>query len=503
MVQYNMTMEQLPGHIEATRYLCQEASSVLSSLRSGPPAVAHGDLVQDLRILRKQLKTQHLTLAASSSESVVLHNEHEDDNDNEDEDDFLWTISPFLAVVMDPICSGRHTLCALRAVHRLLERGTFVSLVKFKFGQSAKRLSLDVIAKAVLDCKFEQTDISGDEAVEMALADLLGLLIVLDSVKLMSMDSTISDSVQSNSLPCAHDFISPLQSKTRMSAFTSVFVARNTFIHSPALCYHVEGVLQNMISATFRDCMSVRRTSAIEDAARTMLEFLVQQLLHTPLNISDDGNIVVNEAQTLHDATRVLCLKLIRCLVREGWGSRNISNNNGGKSRRNQQDENSRPLLGIIQDELCLALLIIGQAAGGIVLSLEVLSEVCSTILCLWGSSLFLRQRLYLQFEAIISGFFVRALSQLRQRQIPIDSSEFTKNQSFDAECEIILETLVDMMCLVDESNTSALEVLFLAYDCNLNSSNVVVGLVDELSKCSADVGREFSRQVSLFNWLL
>ena len=501
---HTISMEQpLPRHDDAIRHLCQESSCVLSSLRTGPPAVAHGDVVHDLRSLRKELKAQHLTLEdASLSENGIgpvpessagesVRSEVEVDVD--EGESLIWTIRPFLAVIMDPMCSGRHTLCALRAVHRVLERGTLVSLVKFKCNSNVKVLSLDAIATAVLDCKFEQTDISGDEAVEMALADLLGLLIVLDSAKLMSMESNTTGSVVTHSagpMTCAHDFISPLQSKTRMNAFTTVFVARNTFIHSPALCYHVEGVLQDMVSVTFRYCLSGQRTIAIEDAARTMLEFLTQQLLHTPLNMKNSDTLVVNEAQVLHDATRVLCLKLTRCLIREGWGSSMLDKSDQWK-RKHHQNENSRPLLGIIQDELCLALLIIGQAAGSEVLSLEVLSEICSTILCLWGTSSFLRQSLSLQFEAIISGFFIRTLSQLRQRPIPTDSNEFTRNQSFDAECEIILETLVDIMCLKDESNVSTLEIMFLAYDCNLNSSNIVVGLVDELSRCCADFRRE------------
>ena len=485
------------GHTEATRHLCEEASGLLSSLRSGPPAVARGDLVENLRVLRLHFKKQHLSLASSPSPepAPTLKADDDDDNDNEEDNDnknsdnsinddetnsirgddddlvHLELVQPFLAVITDPSASGRHTLTALRAVHRLLERGSLVSLVRF---EACHKLSLDVIARGVLACVFEQTDVAGDEAVEMALADLLGFVVVLDSAKLRSIPiGGNKDDFNLSSKYNNYDFILPLQSQTRMEAFTTVFVARNTFIHSPALCYHVEGVLQNMITATFRDSISPHRTSAIEDAARTMLEFLTQQLLHTPLNIGGLNNKPINvnvDAQALHDATRILCLRLVRCIVREGW-SNDESTTFGSEGDENcarlsslNDYEKSRSLISIIKDELCLSLLIIGQTAGTYSLSLEVLSEVCRTIMSLWGSSAALRQNLFDQFEAIISGFFVRTLAQLRQRYPPKDAEEEIHFQSFDDECEIILETLVDMMCLVDESNISTIEILFFAY---------------------------------------
>lgn len=511
-----MNKDRLPSHPEATRHLCQEASGVLSSLRTGPPAVAYGDLVSDLRSLRRSLKTEHLVEVEGNgvgkhegvSESVDAQSS--ECKDGEEGEDANRLLDPFLAVVLDGQAFGRHTLAALRAIYRLLERGSLLSLVHF---HKLKSLSLDSVTKGVLGCKFEQTDVAEDELVEMALADLLGLLIALDSAKLVSMDKDgtriVNDGGGDRNDVDAFHYVTPLKSETRMEAFTTVFLARNTFVHSPALCYHIEGVLLGMISATFSGTNDERqrknvKASAMEDAAIAMLEFLTQQLLHTPLLTpsSGTGGVINNEAQTLHDATRVLCMKLVRCVVREVWGNadREESLTISKFQDRTHDERNVRSLLSIVQDELCLALLIIGQVAGNDVLSLEVLSEVCATIATLWGTSPFLRKKLYVHFEAIINGFFVRALAQLRCRPDPVDSEQYELNQSFDSECEIILESLVDMMCVLDitkDSSISTLEILFLAYDCNMNCPNVLARLFDELCLCCIDGEKKEMRNVS------
>jgi len=486
---------------------------VLSSLRTGPPAIAHGDLVTDLQNLRRGMKEVSIQLA--DLKTTTSCNDDDDIGSKTAENLSSTTdvdavapdltmihpyVEPFLSVVIDPSASGRHTLAALRSLYRLLERGTLVSLVKYRRpllensdnNNAHCTIGLNAIAKATIACKFEQTDVAGDEAVEMALADLLGLLIILDSAKLVAIDC--GPDVQGGEESTVTSYLSSLQSETRMEAFTTVFVARNTFIHSPALCYHVEGVLLSMVKATFsqvgRTASSGDPKSSIEVAAKNMLEFLTQQLLHTPLlhhslSInSNSGAVVNNEAQAVHDATRVLCLKLARCIIREGWFEVNkekVQLNEESTERLSQ-----RTLLSIIQEDLCLALLIIGQASGSAVLSLEVLSEVCATIVTLWSDK-FLRSRLLVQFEAIFNGFYGRILAILQRRPVAVDSNSFVLNQSFDSECVIILESLVDIFCLLDESeniNISPLESLFVAYDCNIACSDVTIDLIKGLCCC-------------------
>eukprot|EP00978_Attheya_sp_CCMP212_P035488 scaffold154672_cov38-Attheya_sp.AAC.3 len=109
---------------------------------------------------------------------------------------------PFLAVVMDPRAAGPHTLVALRALYRLLDRQSLVvshtgtsmptSTSTPSLSSSSKQqpqqqqqhalvvirntVSLEPLMQGVLACKFEQTNAGADEAVEMAIADFLSLL---------------------------------------------------------------------------------------------------------------------------------------------------------------------------------------------------------------------------------------------------------------------------------------------------------------------------------------
>mmetsp|Transcript_38390 Transcript_38390/g.42460 ORF Transcript_38390/g.42460 Transcript_38390/m.42460 type:complete len:1562 (+) Transcript_38390:322-5007(+) len=335
---------------------------------------------------------------------------------------------PFLAVVKDPRAAGPHTLVALRALFRLLSNNSFCDFP----------VAFEPLMKGVLQCKFEQTDAGADEAVEMAIADLLALLVTLDSY--------------------APD--------TLMDAFNTVFVTRNTFVHSPALCYHFEVVLASLVDSVFR-----RK----DISAKLILEFLVNQLLHTPLSSGPTIDEASREAQIAHDATRVTCLKLTRRCLASGWNDEDISRDND--------------ILHIIQDELCLSLLMTGQAiwanAPGHI-PLDILSEICATISTLWNINV-LRFLLIPQFESIFTGFYQRALMLLRQRPNPVDSTTFNENLSFDAELELILESLVDLLCLQDQQkhqSSSTLESLFTTYDCDLRRSDVAEHIVIELARC-------------------
>ncbi|GKY94629.1 hypothetical protein MPSEU_000428400 [Mayamaea pseudoterrestris] len=400
----------MPTLVEASRHVCQEARFVLTSLRGGPPPVARGELAQDLFDLRQKLGN-----GPNPIEDVAR---------------------PFLQVVMDPRAAGPHTLVALRAIQRLLEASSL----------NAFSVPLERCMQGILSCKFEQTDAAADEAVEMAIADVLCLMIVKDT------ESSIGDS-------------------TLMDAFHTAFVTRNTFVHSPALLYHFEYVLHHMVDAVFK--------RKLLGACRLLMEFLVNQLLHTPLVGGHNMDDHTRDAQTAHDSTRTLCLRLARQMIKTDWLG------------------NDETLLSVVQDELCLSLLMTGQAIWAYhdahafqeIVSLDVLSEVCATIAALWNT-LTLRRHLISQFEAIFTGFYTRALVLLRKRKPPKDSTSYNANAAFDAEVEIILESLVDIMCLHDhdksiaESDGGALETMFAYYDCQLRRSDVATSLMVELCRC-------------------
>ena len=510
--------------LEAARHLCQEARAVLTSLRGGPPAVARGDLAGDLMDLRGIVKL-HLeseeSTAALVERSIAeeerpvtptapqLNNESSAPSQQQDKPshgppespmptskicNFSGSGSPpllsptsnrslvssenvgifarpFLAVVMDPRAAGPHTLVALRALFRLLERG---SLATPSTTKHAFHVSLEPLMKGVLACRFEQTDAGADEAVEMAIADLLALLVSIDQ----------------------HAFLPA----TLMEAFNTVFVTRNTFVHSPALCYHFEDVLATMVLSTFSNVEN-------DETACLILEFLVNQMLHTPLvGGGDNLDDAAREAQAAHDATRVLCLRLTRCCLRTGYGHSTdllTKETSQEKSTVSTHPWEDRSLLSIIQDDLCLSLLMTGQAiwahhddssniSPGLV-SLEVLSEICATLSTLWNT-VSLRRHLIAQFEQIFTGFYQRALVLLRKRANPVDSISFNANLVFDSEVEIILESLVDLLGLHEpghghaSGDAGALEALFATYDCDVTRSDVASELVVELCRCCGGV---------------
>ncbi|CAJ1960993.1 unnamed protein product [Cylindrotheca closterium] len=484
--------------LEAARHLCQEARVVLTSLRGGPPNVARGDLAQDLmdvralvnRLLLNSTSETSATVATTidttndasgSTMTTTAQNEQQAATGDEEDGDAVLVQSPgrisasllptnedvgpcarpFLAVVMDPRAAGPHTLVALRSLHRLLEKGSLVPNAKHCY-----KVGLEPLTKGVLNCKFEQTDAGADEAVEMAIADLLALMVQIDR--------------------------RAIRNETLMDAFNTVFVTRNTFVHSPALCYHFEDVLTTMLQVVFEDLDTL-----CDPAGKLILELLVNQLLHTPFVGGDDE--ASREAQMAHDATRVLCLRLTRTALRTGFSTMESDKLVAALAKFDESGtDNDRSLLHIIQDDLCLALLMTGQAIWAFegnnnispgFISLEVLSEICSTLSTLW-TSVNLRKYLVVQFESIFTGFFQRALVLLRQRQIPIDSISFHANIIFDASTEIILECLVDIMTLHDHSQTVAqgnggsLESLFATYDCNMRRSDAAAGLMIELCRC-------------------
>mmetsp|Transcript_26583 Transcript_26583/g.64813 ORF Transcript_26583/g.64813 Transcript_26583/m.64813 type:complete len:1679 (-) Transcript_26583:89-5125(-) len=483
--------------LEAARHLCQEARVVLTSLRGGPPNVARGDLAQDLMdaralvnrlLLNSTSETTSVaatvatsidTNDASASTLKTAQNEQQAATGDEEDGDAVLVQSPkrmsslptiedvgpcarpFLAVVMDPRAAGPHTLVALRSLHRLLEKGSLVPN-----SQHCYKVGLEPLTKGVLNCKFEQTDAGADEAVEMAIADLLALMVQIDR--------------------------RAIRNETLMDAFNTVFVTRNTFVHSPALCYHFEDVLTTMLRVVFEDLDTL-----CDPAGKLILEFLVNQLLHTPFVGGDDE--ASREAQMAHDATRVLCLRLTRTALRTGFSEMDNDKLLEALAKFDESgSDEDRSLLHIIQDDLCLALLMTGQAIWAFednnnispgFISLEVLSEICSTLSTLW-TSVDLRKHLVVQFESIFTGFFQRALVLLRQRQNPIDSISFHANIIFDASTEIILECLVDIMTLHDHNQTVAqgnggsLESLFATYDCKMRRSDAAAGLMIELCRC-------------------
>ena len=520
--------------------------------------------------------------------------------------------TPFLAVIVDPRAAGPHTLIALRALHRLLERGSIVQVTRSAFvpgggtattsrsGETksntnnginnnnnttessslfAFETTLEPIARGVLACRFEQTDAGADEAVEMAIADLLKLLVELDAagaraaeaalvrtvylkrqqqaqqqqqlksqksssstVSANSTQSAVSNSNTSNSSNLSNSNkattttsgtklrIQRLPSSILMEAFHAVFITRHTFVrdggghHSPALSFHFEQVLMHMVFCVFggedaQQKSSLKHRSGMMSsrhvgAARKILEFLIDSLSlrRGAAGGGGGGADGDNDSDAGWDAAmmdggedgRTLCLRLLQCCLRTGWGPGCAMMASTGGSQHDDQ-----VLLRLIEDDLCLALLTIGQAiwshhdimpsgsasassastgadmlgGGPASTSIGLLSEVCATLSLLWSLPR-LRLRLRSQFESIFCGFYQRALSLLRRRPLPTDGVAYQANMIFDMEVEVILESLVDILCLSSSESTSTMESLFRSYDCSMTESDVASGLLGELSRC-------------------
>lgn len=472
--------------------------------------------------------------------------------------------SPFLAVIVDPRAAGPHTLVALRSLHRLLDRGSIVQLTRAGnrqdatgerssggLGEFVHETSLEPIARGVLACRFEQTDAGVDEAVETAIADLLQLIVELDSAGARSAESALlrqiymskkgrqsqpltkdekndavsnsagaagtpSSNIPSKQKPGTMIRIQRLSSSVILESFHAVFETRHTFVaelggghHSPALSFHFEQVLARMIFCLFggEDSQSTLKkgnviTSRHVVGSRKVLEYLIGQLNRPP---SVFGGLI-------GDNGRTLCLRLIQCCLSTGWGRDSCAHGQPIQevaSSEKALSVDDKALLKLVEDDLCLALLTTGQSiwtdhdevpstssdVGGSsrrVVSIDLLSEVCSTFTLLWNLPR-LRSRLQSQFESLFSGFYQRALSLLRRRPLPVDGLAYQANFMFDMEAEVILESLVDILCLEqngtsgDPSSTmkfSTLESLFITYDCNERKSDVASGLVMELALC-------------------
>lgn len=427
--------------------------------------------------------------------------------------------APFLAVIVDPRAAGPHTLVALRALYRLMERGSIVQITRFDSIEEglttiaqqhiAYETSLESIARGVLACRFEQTDAGADEAVEMAIADLLQLLVELDAAGVLSTEAAM---------------LKRLPSSVILEAFHVVFLTRHTFVrdggghHSPALSFHFEQVLMRIIyivfggndaKTTMKNC---KMSSRHLNGARKILKFLIDSLS----SLDKSSNILMVDDSVGDDGIS-LCLRLIQCCLRTGWSGTNATLSIEVKDPSSHSMHQSTVtsveddvLIRLISDDLCLALLRLGQAPlaqhdllcsssvsssigseslNGVrsTISLELLSQVCATFSLLWSISK-LRPYLTLQFESIFSGFYQRALSLLRRRPLPIDGIEYQANIIFDVEVEIILENLFDILCMNSGSaagnSMSTIDELFGTYDCSMTQSDVASGLLAELCQC-------------------
>jgi len=371
-----------------------------------------------------------------------------------------------------------------------------------------------------------------------------------------------------------------------MDVFNAVFVTRNSFLHSPALCYHFEEVLIDMIKAKFSPLTkdgsyaidhhflaSQNILSTMDEGSASLLHFLVNKLLHSPFwgglydvgntsssrsslvdvvsssgnegstlgrvdggmdiganlsvattnsgsmstsikmssNHSFEGN---SEAHIVHDETRILCLRLIQYCLRDGFSNQYhfpLGSMDDEVETNKTMEKHRNVIVQIIQDHLCFSLLTIGQMTWtyldptndllpGVLVSTEVLSEVCTTLSTLWNLH-FLQSFLISQFEAIFTGFYQRSLSLLRRLPVPNNADVFHANQTFDTEVEIILESLVDMLCLYSRDTLlkqgrmddfhgggGALEEIFLLYDCNKIRADVASNLIVELCRCCGGI---------------
>ena len=70
------------SRVEACRHLCREAATVLTSLRSGPPHVARGDLAQDLMDLRTRLLLQERTDVATATNNKSAKQQQQQQGNN-------------------------------------------------------------------------------------------------------------------------------------------------------------------------------------------------------------------------------------------------------------------------------------------------------------------------------------------------------------------------------------------------------------------------------------
>jgi Sec7 domain len=320
--------------VEGRRFVAEEARLLLTSLRRGFPLPK---LVEDLQSLRSQLLVR-------CPDNAAL---------------------PFLNVIMDPRAAGPHTLAALHSMQRLLP--------------ILSTIDASELCKCILACKFEQTDSGVDEAVEMAIADVLAAL------------------------------TRPMDLGVHLDAFHTVFVTRQTFAHRPAIAQHLEEVLAKLLCNQYNE---------------GILEFLIQS--------TDE---------------QLLALRLIRVFL-----------------------ETHTECSSLIPDDLCLNILLTGQAVFQSPDAILIASEVCSVIGILWWK---FRAHCRPAFAAIWSGFYTQLLIMLRKDMV--DATIVT----------VILESLVDILGIHDhDQDWGTLKTLFRDYDCHMHQSNVATHLILELARC-------------------
>ena len=346
---------------------------------------------------------------------------------------------PFLAVIVDPRAAGPHTLVALNSLYRLLECGSIVQITHGNDPQQQQQqqqqpnnggstttptmtnnpinenhnhfeTTLEAIAQGVLACRFEQTDAHADEAVEMAIADLLRLLVELDAcgpkygelvlVRQLAMvkrgrelvlkqqqqqqqqGGVVGDESKTAAalLPKRNTTttvintpkvrVQRLPSAVLMETFHSVFMTRHTFVHSsggsPALAFHFDQVLMKMIHCVFggEDNGKAKRMSTRHLlAGRQILGFLIDQLLTLSKGSGDRSGSGTTWYGSLSDIQekKALCLRLIQSCLKTGWGESDITPSGATESVTTAIADDKATLV-LIEDDLCLALLTTGQA---------------------------------------------------------------------------------------------------------------------------------------------
>ena len=357
------------------------------------------------------------------------------------------TLDPFLAVITHPDAAGPHTLTALQCVQRLQP------ILSYMIPTTSSPVA---VCEGILACQFEQTDHGVDEAVEMAIADTLATLQIQEQ-----------------------------STETFMDAFHTVFVTRHTFCHRPAMAYHLTSrVLRTLVD----------QAATVPETRRAVLEFLVHPLLHTPLlsgsgggsgtlsggGLSGSGsalNVTVGATSTdgveSSEEQRWLCLRLLRRFVHV--------------TARYQDPA----VIALLQDDVCLSLLMTGQAAlQGRVRSM-VLQEIVGVVEELWQHY---QNTMAPAMEALWTGLYTRALVQVREQK---QQSQYHKSEE-DPSVRIVLESLADILTFHDHGTDAwgTLKTLFRNYDCHLQRPNVATHLVLELSRCCGGSASAASAEV-------
>jgi len=377
-------------------------------------------------------------------------------------------IQPFLAVIRSPEASGPFTDAALMALLTFLRTGLFAE------GSVHVSEALSEIVDAAAGCRFEETDAQRDEAVR---ARVLRVLVA--------------------ALQCP---VGMLLTDTAIWEMVNIcFINCNELVHTPMLCHSAEEALHTIVGTIFTHFteMIERSTHSAQSPPRSRYKsnnatevpeiggyglpccvkvfgFLCSHLLRTP---SESTSFV---AKTHHNSLRLLCLRLVR-VVADTAGPTLVQ---------------CSSLLGMVRDDLCHALLRMARTPGGL---LECLSESLGVMRCLWGIA---RKHLKMQFQALFNGIFLRVLAQIKQLEDSEEETDQTSSNSplpsipsvgslmssttaplhaySEREQEVILEALCDFLAV-----PSLLQDLFVNYDCDLQSSDILEALFGLLSSCA------------------